>query len=116
MKITEATTLAELHAYLVELGNPLVTMMKTHSGSRYTRHAIMHLGGVGSFVGNGDTEAEALEAVFAGLRKSLGITNLAYEPLNYVSKRPPQPCHGCMHEPADHPNDSGCQRWHAGPL
>jgi hypothetical protein len=113
MKITEATTLAELHLYLIELGSPLVTMMKTHPGSRYTRHAIVNASGVGTFAGEGDTEAEAINNALHGLW--LLVSNAPDPTLNKFRQTADEVCHGCMHARDDHPNDSGCQFWHAGP-
>jgi hypothetical protein len=162
MKITEQTTLAELQAYLETLGNPFLTVMKTHPNSQHARHAIAYLPNVGSFNGGGNTEAEAIEDALAELRAAMGITNLAYEPLNYIKEKPSrvgislreqterimntltprerevlqqrlddrqraardpafnrfqehadQVCHGCGHTRDEHPNDSGCERWHA---
>jgi len=68
IKVTEQTTLAELAAALVELGNPFVTIMRSHPGDAHARHAIAYLAGVGSFPGSGATEAEALDAALTALR------------------------------------------------
>jgi hypothetical protein len=112
MKITENTTLAELAAYFTTLGNPSLTLMRKHPRASHGYQAVVYLTHAGSFNGDGGTYAEAIEDALGSLRSALGVTNLAYEPLNYVSERP---CHGCDRAASEHPNDSGCKFWHAEP-
>ena len=69
MKMTEQTTLAELHHYLGVLGNPFVTVMPSH-GDETVWHAIVHLPGTGTFHGDGTMIAEALEEAFSELRRA----------------------------------------------
>jgi hypothetical protein len=66
MKITEQTTLAELHSYFKACGEPFVTLMANPNGNKFL-HAIVHAP-AGTFHGGGDTIAEALEAAFTNFR------------------------------------------------
>jgi hypothetical protein len=84
MKMTEQTTLADLATYLNALGNPFVTMMKGLDGKR---HAIMHLNNPpGMFMGQGETVADALEAMFSAYRRATlpdGLKAVLEQPLRF---------------------------------
>jgi hypothetical protein len=119
MKITEQTTLAELQAYLGTVDGPELAVTRKRQSCMghgkpcaHAYHAVAYFRAGKTHNGGGDTIASAIEDALGSLRSALGVTNLAYEPLNYVSERP---CHGCDRAASEHPNDSGCQFWHAGP-
>jgi len=79
VKITEQTTMAQLQAYLTELGDPELAVTRARrscmTGGRpepHVYHAAAYFRAGQVFHGGGATVAEAIEEAFAGLRASLG--------------------------------------------
>jgi hypothetical protein len=103
MKITEATTLAELQAYLATIGKPELTVararvscMAPHVPEPHAYHATVYLKRQltpALWRGGGNTIAEAIEDALGSLRSAFGVTNLAYEPLNCVREKQPESEH-----------------------
>lgn len=68
-KITEDTTMAQLSIEKATLGISHITMMTDESG--HGRVATVSHPGVGSRLGHGDTEAEAIENAFQRVRDAV---------------------------------------------
>jgi hypothetical protein len=67
--ITEQTTLGELAVQRAALGVSAMLLLIDPDSSK--RRAIVY-SRFGSFAGEGDTEAQAIEAAFAALRRAMG--------------------------------------------
>ena len=94
MKITEQTTLAELQAYLGTVDGPELAVTRKRQSCMghgkpcaHAYHAVAYFRAGKTHNGGGNTIAAAIEDALGSLRSALGVTNLAYEPLNYVREK-----------------------------
>lgn len=89
----------------------LVRAAQRGTGIRLTADEVWDLGGMDQSIieaaqwaeAEREREKEAMEAAKKGK---------FFEKPKVRKRRPPWACFGCGHPKNDHPNDSGCERWH----